>query len=154
MRDARTPTLINLVMVTTKVVLVLILGQVLHGDAIIVGLTFSTSASYLVGSATGHLLLQRRFGRLGFRSVARTIGYVGLAGGLGGAVAGAVALAGNSVLGIGRVSGLLELLIGGGLGLAVFLVTITRLPVPEVGDVLASLRGRGGPSAPGAADLE
>ncbi|MCW2521735.1 MAG: conserved rane protein of unknown function [Frankiales bacterium] len=146
MRDARTPTLINLVMVTTKVVLVLVLGSILHGDAIIVGLTVSTSTSYLVGGLTGHLLLRRKVGSLGFGPVVRTIGWVGLASALGGAVALVVVLAGNALLGIGRGSGLLEVALGGGLGLAVFAAAIMRMPVPEVQDVLASLRGRGGPS--------
>jgi putative peptidoglycan lipid II flippase len=150
-RDARTPTLINLVMVTTKVVLVLVLGSVLHGSAIIIALTVSTSTSYLLGSLAGHLLLRRRFGRLGFESVARTIGWIGLASAFGGGVALAVSLGGNAVLGISRGSGALEVVLGGALGLLVLAAVVRRMPLPEVAEILATARGRrrsaAGPSA-------
>jgi putative peptidoglycan lipid II flippase len=142
MRDARTPTLINLVMVATKVVLALVLGSVLHGSAIIIALTVSTSTSYLVGSVAGHLLLRRKFGRLGFAPVARTIGWIGLASALGGGVALAVSLSGNAVLGIGRGSGLLEVVLGGVLGVLVLGAAVTRMPLPEVAEILATARGR------------
>jgi putative peptidoglycan lipid II flippase len=141
-RDARTPTLINLVMVTTKVILVLVLGSVLHGSAIIIALTVSTSTSYLLGSLAGHLLLRRRFGRLGFGSVARTIGWISLASAFGGGVALAVSLGGNAVLGISRGSGVLEVVLGGALGLLVLAAAVRRMPLPEVAEILATARGR------------
>ena len=69
MRDARTPTFINLAMVATKVSLVLAGSLLLHGRAVLIALTVSTSTSYLVGCLVGHQLLRRRFGELRFTPV-------------------------------------------------------------------------------------
>ncbi len=142
MRDARTPTIINLSMVATKVSLVFGASVALHGDAIIVALTVSTSLSYLVGCLVGYLLLRRRFGALNFGPVLRTIGWISVAAAAGGAVALAVVLAGNSVLGVGRGSALLELLIGAVLGGLVLAVVAVRLPLPEVTEIVAAVRRR------------
>ena len=68
MRDARTPTLVNICMVLAKIILVLLAREVLSGDAQVIALNVSTSLSYVVGAVLGHVLLTRRFGRLGFRS--------------------------------------------------------------------------------------
>src|SRR3569833_2080047 len=80
MRDGRTPTLINALMVATKVVLVLVTNEMfrapsgtninLHPSARAVEwLNISTSLSYVVGAIAGHLLLSRRLGRGGGGSV-------------------------------------------------------------------------------------
>lgn len=142
MRDARTPTYINVSMVATKIALIALASHLLHGRAIIVALTLSTSASYLVGCLVGHALLGRRFGAIAFGSVARTIALIAVAALAGGLVALVVVLTGNGVLGIGRVSALLELLIGGGLGAAVLALVAFRLPLPEVTEITAALRRR------------
>lgn len=141
-RDARTPTFINLTMVATKVALVLAAYATLHGRAVIIALTVSTSTCYLAGCLAGHLLLRRRFGRLGFASVLRTIGWIVLAALAGTVVAVLVLLGVHSALGSGRLASLLVLLAGGGLGgLAVALVAI-RLPLPEVAQIVAAVRRR------------
>ena len=69
LRDGRTPTLINVCMVATKVVLVLLAQANLHGNAAVIALNVSTSASYVVGAVVGHVLLRRRMGPLGFRAI-------------------------------------------------------------------------------------
>lgn len=142
MRDARTPTIINLAMVATKVVLVFTARSALHGDAIIVALTVSTSLSYLVGSVVGHVLLRRKFGSLGFGRVLRTMGWISVAAVAGGIVALVVVLAGHSVVGTGRLAALAELVIGGGLGAAVLALIAVRLPLPEVAEIVGAVRGR------------
>ena len=71
MRDARTPTLVNICMVLAKIILVLLAREVFSGDAQVIALNVSTSLSYIVGAVLGHVLLTRRFGRLGFLAVAR-----------------------------------------------------------------------------------
>jgi putative peptidoglycan lipid II flippase len=144
MRDARTPTYINLAMVATKVVLVLGAGALLHGRSVIIALTVSTSGSYLVGCVTGHLLLRRRFGRLGFRAVARTAGWITLAALAGAVVALVVVLVDNSVLGIGRGPALLALVIGGALFFTVVGLLAVRLPLPEVAEIVGAVRSRTG----------
>jgi putative peptidoglycan lipid II flippase len=141
MRDARTPTLINLAMVGVKVVLLLSASALLDGNAVIIALTVSTSLSYVAGCITGHILLRRRFGTLGFTAVARTVGWITLAAAAGGAVGLAVVLGLNSVLGVGRLSGLLELVVGGALGAAVLGWLALRLPLPEVAEIVGAVRG-------------
>lgn len=142
MRDARTPTIINLAMVATKVVLVFTARSALHGDAIIVALTVSTSLSYLIGSVVGHVLLRRKFGSLGFGRVLRTTGWISVAAVAGAVVALAVVLAGHSVVGTGRLAALAELVVGGGLGAAVLALIAVRLPLPEVAEIAGAVRGR------------
>ncbi|CAN5623657.1 hypothetical protein BH10ACT8_BH10ACT8_12680 [soil metagenome] len=148
MRDARTPTVINLAMVGAKVTALVVAANVVHGNAVIVALTVSTSLSYVVGCVAGQLLLWRRFGNLGFMPVVRTVGWISIAAAAGGAVALAVVLGGNSVLGVGRTSGLLELLVGGGLGLVVLAAIAVRLPLPEVTEIVGAFRRRSSTSVP------
>ncbi|MEO6702975.1 MAG: murein biosynthesis integral membrane protein MurJ [Jatrophihabitantaceae bacterium] len=144
MRDARTPTFINLSMVATKVVLVVAASQLLHGRSIIVALTVSTSASYLVGCLVGHLLLRRRFGLLNFRPVARTVGWIGLASVIAGVIGLLVVLGGNATLGVGRLSALVELLVGSLLFFAALAAVAVRLPLPEVAEITGAVRRRTG----------
>jgi putative peptidoglycan lipid II flippase len=147
MRDARTPTFINLSMVGTKVALVLAAYALLHGRAVIIALTVSTSTSYLAGCLAGHLLLRRRFGSLGFAAVLRTVVWILLAA-LAGAVVAVLVLAGvHAWLGTGRLASLLVLLAGGGLGGLVLALAAMRLPLPEVADILAAVRRRPASSA-------
>jgi putative peptidoglycan lipid II flippase len=144
MRDARTPTFINLAMVLTKIALVLAGSQLLHGRAVIVGLTVSTSTSYLVGCLVGYWLLRRQFGELRFGPVARTIGWISVAAAAGGVVGLLVVLGGNAVLGDGRVAALVELVVGGALGGIVAVLLALRLPLPEVAQIASAVRGRAG----------
>lgn len=148
MRDARTPTFMNLATVGTKVVLVLLASLLLHGRAVIIALTVSTSASYLAGAITGHLLLRRRFGRLGFTPVLRNVGLIGLASLAGGVVAFALVLGGNAGLGIGRFASLGTLVVAAAVGGAVLVIIALRLPLPEVASIVAAVRRRSGRDVP------
>ena len=148
MRDARTPTVINVAMVSTKVVSIGLGSVLLHGHAIVLALTVSTSLSYVAGCLAGHLLLRRRFGRLNFRPVLRTTALIAIAAAAGGLVAYLVVLTGNALLGIGRLSGLLEFVVGGLVGLVVMAVIAVRLPLPEVTEIVAAIRGRGSRGEP------
>lgn len=144
MRDARTPTAINVAMVATKITLVYAASALLHGRSIIIALTVATSTSYLVGCLVGHLLLRRRFGGLGFGAVLGTVGWIALASAVAGGVGLAVVLAGNAMLGIGRLAGLVEVLVGALLFFAVLGLVAVRLPLPEVKEIIGAARRRGG----------
>ncbi|MGI8665379.1 MAG: murein biosynthesis integral membrane protein MurJ, partial [Jatrophihabitans sp.] len=146
MRDARTPTYINVAMVATKIILVVTASNLLHGRSVIVALTLSTSTSYLVGCIVGHFLLRARFGGLGLRSVAATISWTAAAAAAAAAAGLAVVLFTTSALGVGRGPALLELLAGGLLFIAVFLLVAVRLPLPEITGLVAAARRRLGSS--------
>jgi putative peptidoglycan lipid II flippase len=143
MRDARTPTGINVAMVGTKIVLLLLASLALHGRALIIALTVSTSLSYLAGMVTGQYLLRRRFGRLGFRPVLRTIGLIAVAAICGAVCALAVVMVSNATFGIGRLSALFELALGGAVALVVMGFLAMRFDLPEVQEILAAVRRRG-----------
>jgi putative peptidoglycan lipid II flippase len=140
MRDAKTPTIINIGMVATKVGLVLIVAETAHGDHVIEALNIATSVSYVVGAIVGHLLLTRRFGRLGFSRVVRTIVRIGIASILGGAAAVGMVLAGTGLAGHGRTGALIGLIGGGVAGLAVMLGAAWRMRIPEVREIVAAAR--------------
>jgi putative peptidoglycan lipid II flippase len=142
MRDARTPTLINVCMVATKVGLVLIVAEVAHGDHVVEALNVATSVSYVVGAVLGYYLLTRRFGPLGFSRVLRTIVRVGIASIAGGAVALGAVMLGRAIAGDGRTGALIGVVAGSIFGLAVMLAVAWRMRIPEVRDIVAAARGR------------
>jgi putative peptidoglycan lipid II flippase len=141
MRDAKIPTLINIGMVSAKVALVLIIAETMHGDAVIVGLNVSTSASYVVGAIIGHFLLTRRFGRLGFSRVLQTTVRIGIASVLGGAAAYGMVQVGVAIAGHGRTGALIGVVTGTIVGLAVMLAVAWRMRIPEVREIVSAARG-------------
>lgn len=144
MRDGRTPTLINIFMVATKVVIVVIAANTLTGSAHVAeALTAGTSASYVVGAIVGHRTLQRRLGALGFGRVGRTVAQVGVASVVGGAVAALVLAGTEAVLGTGHAGSLVALVLGSAVGLAAMGGVAWRMRIPEIQDI-ARLVGSGG----------
>jgi putative peptidoglycan lipid II flippase len=151
MRDGRTPTLINAFMVGTKVVLVLVTSAIYqapagvnvdtHPDARAVEwLAISTSASYVVGALVGHVVLTRRFGRLGFARVMRTVLQIGIAAAVGAAAAWAVTLLAHHALGAARAGSALALVGGALVGLVVLVGVAWRMRIADVTEVLAAAR--------------
>jgi putative peptidoglycan lipid II flippase len=142
MRDARTPTLINIAMVATKVLLVLISTKALHGDAAVEALNVSTSLSYVVGAVAGHLLLARRFGHLSFNPVIITTARVALASLAGGVAAYVIVFGAHHLVGTGRTAAAIALVLGAIVGLAAFTVLALQLRIPEIDAAAAALRRR------------
>ena len=153
LRDARTPTLINIYMVGAKVVLVLVTNRVFHAAKgtnvnlhpsvhAVEWLNISTSLSYVVGAIVGHVLLTRRLGLLGLRAVAATAARVGMASVAGGVAAYAVARGLQNALGTGQVGALAGLVLGGLAGLAVLALVAWRLRITEVQQIVALARRR------------
>jgi putative peptidoglycan lipid II flippase len=143
MRDGRMPTLINIWMVVTKVVIVTVCAHTLKSDAHVAeALTAGTSASYVVGAIAGHVALTRRLGLLGFRQVGRTVAQIGVASLVGGAAALAVVAAATHALGHGHAGSIVALLAGGLGGLAVLVVLAWRMRIPEVQDLVRLARRR------------
>jgi putative peptidoglycan lipid II flippase len=153
MRNGRTPTLINVFMVATKVALVLITNVAFHHPRAtsrdllpsvhaVEWLNVATSMSYVVGAVVGHFLLTRRLGHLGYRAVVATAIRVGVASALGAVAAYGVVRACESGFGRGHVGSLSGLVLGGIVGAAVLAVVAWRMRIPEVQDIISVVRGR------------
>jgi putative peptidoglycan lipid II flippase len=142
MRDARTPTLVNICMVLAKIILVLLAREVFSGDAQVIALNVSTSLSYVLGAVLGHVLLTRRFGRLGFLAVTRIVGRIAIAAAIAGVVAWGGVYVAHLIAGSGRVGSFLALILGGIPGIVVFLVAGRALRISELSDILRALRRR------------
>lgn len=143
MRDGRTPTLINVAMVTTKVVIVLVCAQVFDGPADIAkALTAATSASYVVGAVLGHLALTRRLGSLRFGAVGRAALQTATASVLGALAAYGVLRVFQAALGSGHVGSLTSLVLGAAIGLAVMGTVAWKMRIPEIQQMAALVRRR------------
>jgi putative peptidoglycan lipid II flippase len=135
MKDARTPTLINMIMIGVKVPVVLLAAHVLPPQQVVFGLTFADAIAFTVGTVAGELWLRNRFGKLGSRRVVRTYVKVAVAAVWGAAVALAVELGVSKVVpgGIhGAMGAWLSLVLGGVLGLLAAFGMMTLLRVHEL----------------------
>ena len=153
LRDARTPTLINIFMVGTKVILVVVTDEIFKAPKgtdvnvhpsvhAVEWLNISTSLSYVVGAIVGHLLLTRRLGLLGFRAVGSATVRIGVASALGAGAAYALVVAMEHLLGEGHVGALAALAVGGLVGLGVLVVVAPRMRLPELQQLVSLARGR------------
>ena len=137
MKDARTPALINAIMVAVRIPLLIVCAG-LDESLIIPGMAIATSISYLVGAIAGEIWLRSRYGRMGTRRTLVTLLKMTVAGGAGAAAA---LLAANRLLqfevdDLGEA--LLEILVSGTVGLLVIAAVGTALKVEE----LVPLRNR------------
>ena len=141
MRDARTPTLVNVGMVGAKVLVVVLAVVLLDSPTrIIEALGVGTSLSYVVGAIVGHVLLQRRLGNLGFRAVGVTVLRIAIASAAGGVVALLVVLGTRAVLDGPRVTAVVGLVLGSLLGGAVMVAVAWLMRIPEIRDLAAVVR--------------
>ncbi|GAA2016673.1 murein biosynthesis integral membrane protein MurJ [Nakamurella flavida] len=131
MKDARTPTLINAVMVVVRVPLMIACIQ-LDERWVVPGLAAATSLSYLVGAVTGEIWLRSRYGSMRTRRTLVTLVKMTLAGAIG---AGAALLVSRRLLDLQVVSlgpALLEVAVVGLVGLVVIAAVATLLKVEEL----------------------
>jgi putative peptidoglycan lipid II flippase len=153
LRDARTPTLINIFMVGTKVVLVVATNEIFRAPKgtdvnahpsvhAVEWLNISTSLSYVVGAIVGHILLTRRLGLLGFRAVGSATVRISVASAIGAGGAYAVVLGMEHLLGDGHAGALAALALGGLLGLGLLALIAPRMRLPELAQLVGLARGR------------
>lgn len=141
LRDARTPTLINICMVSVKVLLVVGAAAIFDDDRHVVeALNVSTSVSYVVGAVVGYRLITRRFGVVGFGAVGRTILSISVPSLLGGLAAWEVVQLATGVYGDNRGGSLAGLLGGLVVGVAVLVVVAWRMRIPELRQIIATAR--------------
>lgn len=139
MQDARTPTVINVLMVAVKVPLLLLCPLVLPDDRVVLGLAFVNALSFVAGAVVGEIWIRARLGRLDTVRVLDTVARTAAAGVLAAAAAAAVTWAVPDRLGV--VTGAwLELVLGGLAGGTVALVAMVLLRVPELRAVTARLK--------------
>jgi putative peptidoglycan lipid II flippase len=137
MKDARTPTVIMLIMMTVKVPLSYLCPEVLEPRAVVYGLAFVNSFTFVVGAVVGELWLRKRLGKLGSGRVLRTLikTVVSAIWGAGAALAATLVL--RSVLGADSVAGAwLSLVLGGLAGGVVTFGLMTLLRVDETSSVV------------------
>ena len=127
LKDARTPTLIMLVMVSVKVALTYLVPLVLPSAEVVYGVLFANSLSFVVGWVVGEVWLRHRIGAL--RSgVPVALGKTLVAS----AAAGGIAFLVRSAMPGGVAGGWLSLAVGGVAGVVVTFGVLTVLRSTEV----------------------
>jgi putative peptidoglycan lipid II flippase len=144
MKDARTPTLIQVGMVAVRVPLLLLVPAVVEPDSVVAGLMLVTSVTYVAGWVIGDVALRRRLGSLRTREtfgpVLRMAAAAVVACGVGWLVRNVT----DDLVGTSPTGSLVTVLVGtvviGGVALAGLVIA----RVPEIREPLAALRGRRG----------
>jgi putative peptidoglycan lipid II flippase len=139
MHDARTPTVINMVMVAVKVPLLLACPLVLPDDRVVLGLALVNALSFVVGAVVGEAWIRARLGPLDTARVLATVARTAAAGVLAAAAALAVTWAVPDRLdAVPRAW--LELAAGGLTGTVVAVGAMALLRVPELRAVTARFK--------------
>ncbi|MFL6129014.1 MAG: murein biosynthesis integral membrane protein MurJ [Mycobacteriales bacterium] len=141
-RDARTPTLINVGMVSAKVALCLLAAVLLPDRYLVAGLAVATSLSYVLGAVIGELLLRRRFGPLDTGRVLRATSGFLLLSALGALAAWLVLVLVVGWLGFGPAASAVAVVFGSLAALGVLAASTLVWRSAEVDDVLRGLGGR------------
>ncbi len=130
MNDARTPTLIMVIMMAVKVALSLLAPAVLPFDQVVYGLNFADSMCFVVGWLVGEVWLRAKLGSLGSTRLVRTLGKTLVASVAAGAVAwvirSLVTTAVPSTTGAAWLSLTLGCLVGGAVAVGGMLVLRTE----------------------------
>jgi putative peptidoglycan lipid II flippase len=142
MRDTRTPALINFAVVGAKVAVDVALYQTLPPTAVVAGLMWGNTVSYAVCVVVSAYLLRRRLGRLDGRQIVQTGLRVAVASFFGGCLAYALWLTVTLFLGEGFSGSLAALVIGGGTGGLVLGTLLFWMRLPEMEQVIGTVRGR------------
>jgi putative peptidoglycan lipid II flippase len=142
MKDARTPTLIQIGMVAVRVPLLFLVPAVVEPEHVVAGLMLVTSITYVAGWVLGDLALRRRLGGLRTRETflpVLRVALVALVAGLAGLL---VRIVTSDLGGRSATGSLLQVLIGTVVigGVAVIGLVVAR--VPEVREPLTAVRDR------------
>jgi putative peptidoglycan lipid II flippase len=143
LNDARTPTLIMVVMTVAKVLLAVLVAAMLPSDQIVFGLTFVNSFTFIVGWLVGEAWLRHRLGPLGSSRFLVTLGKSLVASVIGGLAAWGVAVGIDALVpgSAGAGTGWLQLLIGSVVGFAVIFGLMSMLRVAELQPAIGRLTG-------------
>src|SRR3712207_619396 len=130
MKDARTPTLIQIGMVAVRVPLLLLVPRLVEPDRVVAGLMVVTSLTYVAGWVIGDVALRRRLGGLRTRETFGPLLRMACAAVVAGLVGWLVRNVTDDLLGTSTRGSLVTVLLGtvviGGVALAG--LVITRVP--------------------------
>jgi putative peptidoglycan lipid II flippase len=142
MADARTPTLIMVIMTAVKVPLAYLCPVLLPPDQVVLGLAAVNAFGFVVGLVVGDVWLRRRIGRLDTRRVLRTVLLTGIASVAAVLTAVVVVTLLERLLGgAGAVAkAWVTIGVGGAVSLVVVAVAMRLLKVPELDPVVSRLR--------------
>jgi putative peptidoglycan lipid II flippase len=132
MNDARTPTMIMLIMTAVKIGVSLLAPVVLSSDHVVYGLNFADSAMCVVGWVAGEVWLRAKLGPLASRRLLRTLGKTLVASVAAGAAAWAVQWLVSSVLASPMLAAWLSMVVGGLVGAGVALLVLLLLKTEEL----------------------
>jgi putative peptidoglycan lipid II flippase len=144
MKDARTPTVIQIGMVAVRVPLLLLVPAVAEPDSVVAGLMLVTSITYLAGWLIGDLALRRRLGGLRTRETFGPVGRMLAASTAAGLAGWAVLEVTDDLLGTSPAGSLGTVLVGTVVIGGVTLAGLVIARVPEIREPLAAVRGRRG----------
>jgi putative peptidoglycan lipid II flippase len=144
MKDARTPTLIQVGMVAVRVPLLLLVPVLVEPDHVVAGLMLATSITYVAGWVIGDLALRRRLGALRTRQTLRPVLRIAAVSAVAGGVGWLARIVTDDLFGTSTAGSLAAVLVGtvviGGVALAGLAVA----RVPELREPLAAVRARMG----------
>ncbi len=142
MKDARTPTLIQLGMVAVRVPLLLLVPEVVGAEHVVAGLMLATAVTYLVGWVLGHVALQRSLGGMRTRETLVPVAWMVLATLVAGGVGWLVVRGTDGALGTSVWGSLGTLVLGTVVIGVTALAGFVLARVPELRDPVAAVRAR------------
>jgi putative peptidoglycan lipid II flippase len=142
MKDARTPTLIQVGMVAVRVPLLLLVPVLVGPEHVVAGLTLATSITYLAGWVLGHVALQRRLGGLRTRETLGPVLWMVLAAAVAGLLGWLVVEVTDDALGASTTGSLGTLVIGTVVVGVTALAGFVLARVPELREPVAAVRAR------------
>ncbi|MCZ2806918.1 murein biosynthesis integral membrane protein MurJ [Modestobacter sp. VKM Ac-2983] len=146
MKDARTPTLIQVAMVAVRVPLLLLVPVLVEPEHVVAGLMIATSATYVAGWVVGAVALERKLGVRASAEAGTTVLRMGAVSAVAGALGwAAVSLAGRS-LGTSVPGSLGTVVLGTVVIGSAVVAGAVMAGVPELRGVLAGVRARLGRS--------
>jgi integral membrane protein MviN len=140
--DTRTPAFIAAGNATFNALLSVLLYNLLPARYVVLGLAFSFTVTYVLGSAVTWILASRRVGGLGGRAVLDGMWRMYGAAIPCAALALGVLWGTRAVIGLGTTGSMIMLALGGGLGGVVYLFLAHRMRIPEVKSIVGLVAGR------------
>lgn len=144
--DARTPTLLNLAMVSVRIPAALLVPVLVEPQSVVPALGLVNAMSFVVGALIGQILLRRRLGHVQSVRILRLLGIVGVAS----LIAVGIAYVLTDLLlpaPTGAGTSLLQVLVGSVVAGGLLVVGLWVIRLPDVRETVAGMRRRTGGGA-------